>query len=87
MAVNVNVKGVIHFMDGTKIVLQWPRQAGADPATIAANVKKALESDRIAVEVTGHLLIIPVRNIKYIQVTPSPEKLPQGVIRGARVVE
>jgi len=81
------VEGVIHFMDGTKIVLKWPRQAGSDSVTVAANVKKALEAERIMAEVGGSLLVIPVRNIKYIQVTPSPQKLPKEVLRGAWVAE
>jgi hypothetical protein len=80
------VAGTIFFMDGTKVSLRWPRQAGNDPSTVAANVKKALEADRILAEVDGSLLLIPIRNIKYIQITPSPEKLPAGVLRGARIV-
>jgi type 1 glutamine amidotransferase len=81
------VEGVIHFMDGTRVVLKWPRQAGDDPVTVAANIKKALEAERIMAEVGGSLLVIPVRNIKYIQITPSPEKLPKEVLRGAWVEE
>ena len=38
-------------------------------------------------QVGGSLLVIPVRNIKYIQVTPSPEKLPKEVLRGAWVAD
>jgi hypothetical protein len=80
------VTGTIFFMDGSKVTLQWPRQAGTDPQAIASNVKKALEADRIVAEVGGSLLVIPVRNIKYIQITPPPEKLPAGVLRGAEIV-
>jgi hypothetical protein len=80
------VFGTIHFMDKTKMTLRWPRQAGADPIEIAATVKKALEADRIMAEVEGRLLIIPVRNIKYIEVSPAPPKLPRGVLLGAEVV-
>lgn len=80
------VFGTIHFMDKTKLTLRWPRQAGTDPIGIAATVKKALEADRIMAEVEGRLLIIPVRNIKYIEVSPAPPKLPRGVLLGAEVV-
>ena len=80
------VFGTIYFMDKTKLTLRWPRQAGNDPIEIAATVKKALESDRIMVEVEGRLIIIPVRNIKYIEVSPAPPKLPKGVLLGAEVV-
>ncbi len=79
------VTGTIHFMDGSKLSLEWPQQAGNDPSVIAVNVRKALETDRIMAEVDGNLLVIPVRNIKYIQITPAPQKLPTGVLRSAQV--
>jgi hypothetical protein len=73
-------------MDKTKLTLRWPRQAGNDPIEIASTIKKALESDRIMAEVEGRLLIIPVRNIKYIEISPAPPKLPKGVLLGAEVM-
>jgi hypothetical protein len=80
------VYGTIYFMDKTSLSLRWPRQAGSDHIEIAAMVKKALEADRIMAEVDGSLLIIPVRNIKYIKVSPAPPKLPKGVLLGAEIV-
>ena len=75
---------VIHFMDGSRIVLTYPKQAGTDAATIAANVRKAIDQDKLAVEVDGDLMVIPMRNIKYVHITPAPDVLPKGVL-GARV--
>jgi hypothetical protein len=80
------VTGTIHFMDGSKISLRWPRQAGTGSQIIALNVKRALEADRILVESDGTLLLIPLRNVKYIQITPSPKELPSGVLRGAQLL-
>lgn len=80
------VTGTIHFMDGSKIALRWPRQAGTGSQIIASNVKKALEADRMVVEINGDLLLIPLRNVKYIQLSPSPKELPVGVLRGAQIV-
>jgi hypothetical protein len=76
----------IHFMDKTKIVLRYPKQAGADTATIVANVKKALDADKLMVEVDDNLIVIPMRNVKYIQISPKPDALPSGVLRGAKLV-
>ena len=81
-----NVHAVIHFMDGTKMTLAWPRQTGDVPATVVSNVRKALEMDKLAVEVQGDLFVIPIRNVKYVQITPAPAKLPGEVIRGGEVV-
>jgi hypothetical protein len=80
------VYGTIYFMDKTKLVLRWPRQAGNDPIEIAATVRKALESDKIMAEVEGRLIIIPGRNVKYIEISPAPPILPKGVLLGAEMV-
>lgn len=82
----VEVTGTIFFMDGTKVSLKWPRQAGNDPSTIATNIKNALEADNLMLEVSDHLMVIPMRNVKYFQITPPPEKLPKGVLKGAHIV-
>jgi len=76
---------VIYFMDGTNIVIDYPKQAGDDPATIASTIKKALDTDKIVVEADGSLLVIPVNNIKYVSITPAPESLPAGILRHARL--
>jgi hypothetical protein len=78
---------VIRFMDGSKLSLRYPKQAGSDPTTIVANVRKALEADRLLAEVDGSLLFIPLANVKYVQVTPAPDVLPSTVLRKARLVE
>jgi hypothetical protein len=79
------VSMTVFFMDGTKASFRYPRQAGTDASTIAATVKKAIDSEKLVLEVDGNLLVIPMRNIKYVQVTPAPAHLPQGVLRNARV--
>ena len=78
---------VVRFMDGSKLTLRYPKQAGNDAATIVANVRKALEADRLLVEVDGNLLFIPLSNVKYLQVTPAPDVLPSTVLRNARLVD
>jgi hypothetical protein len=75
----------VFFLDGTSASFRYPRQAGADPATIAATVKKAIDSERLVLEVNGDLLVIPVRSVKYIQVSPAPDHLPGGILRHAEV--
>ena len=81
-----SVSLTVHFMDGTKVSFRYPRQAGSDPATIATTVKRALDADRLLLEVDSDLLVIPIRNIKYLQVSPAPAHLPSGVLRQARLL-
>jgi hypothetical protein len=78
---------IVRFMDGSKIAVRYPKQAGEDPTTIAANVRKALDADRLLLEVDGNLLFIPLSNVKYVQVTPAPDLLPSTVLRHARMVD
>lgn len=76
----------LFFNDGTNLKLSFPKQGGKDAATLAANVKKAIDADRLVFEVEGSLYIVQVRNLKYVQVSPAPEALPAGIIVGAQIV-
>jgi hypothetical protein len=78
---------VVRFVDGSKLALRYAKDASEDPATTAANVRKALEADRLLAEVDGSLLFIPMANVKYIRITPAPDVLPATVLRNARLVD
>jgi hypothetical protein len=73
---------IIHFMDGSKKLLEFPPQL-ADGDAAAARLKEALEARHLVIEAEGALVVIPFENVKYLQVYPAPKKLPAGVIRGA----
>jgi hypothetical protein len=75
-----------YFLDNSNMKLVWPRQGSKDPQVFANQVKKGLESDRFMAEVEGQLVIIPMRNVKYVVISPAPQTLPQGIIRKARIV-
>jgi hypothetical protein len=74
------------FNDGGKASFRYPRQAGTDPATIANTVKRAIDSEKLVLEVDGDLLVIPMKSVKYVQVSPAPSSLPAGVLRKARLM-
>jgi hypothetical protein len=76
---------IFTFLDNSKIKLSWPKQGSKDPQIFAGQLKKALEADRFVAEVEGQLMVIPMRNVKYMIVSPAPKALPQGVIRSARL--
>jgi hypothetical protein len=78
-------KATIHFMDGTKMALRYPRLRGKNSAGVAEQVRKAMEADKLALELKGTLLVIPLRNVKYVEITPAPDSLPSGVVRGAEL--
>ena len=73
------------FLDNSSLKIVWPKQGSKDPQVFASQVKKSLESEKFTANVDGQLMIIPMRNVKYVIVSPAPESLPLGVIRNARI--
>jgi hypothetical protein len=73
---------VIHFMDGSKKLLEFPKQL-ADDAAAASKIEDALKARHLVVEAEGALLVFPFDNIKYVQVSPAPKKLPGFAIKAA----
>ena len=85
-----DVNAVIHFIDGSKLKLGWPPQAGGEGEgewKVGRNVRKAFDADKIAVEVSGELLLIPMENVKYIHINPAPPKLPESVLKNGYIVK
>jgi hypothetical protein len=76
---------VIHFTDGSKMDLNFPKQVKHDDS-VSVRLEMMLEHPVLMVEADGALLMFPFSNIKYLQVYPSPSKLPDYVIKGAILV-
>jgi hypothetical protein len=81
-----SVQVTFFFVNGRKLSVEIPKQAGTEITTAMSNLKKVLESDRIMIEADGDLLVIPVANLTHFRVHPAPEAMPGGIIRGARVI-
>lgn len=77
------VTATIYFTDRTKLTLHWPQQVGTDAATISSKVRQALEAESLVAAVGDDLLIVPMRSVKYVYVSPAPPALPGNVILGA----
>jgi hypothetical protein len=78
------VRCTISFLDGTQLKLVWEKQKEAALRS-ASLIEKVLNSESFAVELEGRLVIVPIQNIRTMEVSPAPEKLPQMVVRGARL--
>jgi hypothetical protein len=74
---------IIHFVDGSKKLLEFPQQAADGDATMAARLREALEARHLVIEADGALVVIPFENIRYLQAYPAPKKLPSYAIKGA----
>lgn len=75
----------IHFTDSTKLSFEFPKQL-TNPLTMAQKLSDMLKGESLVIEADGVLLLIPLNNVKYIQSTPPPEKLPETVIKGATII-
>ena len=80
-----SVRMTVFFLDGTRASFVYPRQAGSDQSAIVNTVKKAIDAERLVLEVDGDLVVIPIRSVKYVQVSPAPPHLPAGILRRARM--
>ena len=75
---------MIFFTDGSDLALTFPKQEG-NPHLLAKRVQAALDSRQLAFEIDNELLVIPTNNIKYLQINPRPEMLPETVIVGGAI--
>lgn len=75
---------IIHFTDGSKMNLHFPKQVKSEE-TVSVRLEKILDKKTLLIEADGALLVFPFSNIKYLQVYPSPPKLMDYVIKGASV--
>ena len=71
----------IYFNDGTRLDVAAPPRSD-DAMTRLANLRNAMDVDKLMLEVDGQLLLVPLGNVKYIKISPAPPQLPDGVITG-----
>jgi hypothetical protein len=78
-----NERGMtIHFMDGAKLELSFPRQVKTDDA-VTLRLDKIVTHQGLLVEADSGLIMIPFGNIRYLEVHPAPGKLPDYAIKAA----
>ncbi len=74
---------IIHFNNGTKLEFSFPTQIRNSNAAVLEGMKKVLDSDKLAIEVEGRLIVIPWISIQHVDVSPVPPAVPFGVIKNA----
>jgi hypothetical protein len=76
----------IWFMDNTSFKYSFEPEGG-DMKEVMHRVSNALDADKLVLESKGDLFVIPISNIKYIQVSPAPEHLPEGIFRNVNITK
>ena len=73
----------IHFNDGSKISLDFPRQT-ENEAAAQLRFDDVLKNRYMLFEADGALLMIPFENVRYVQLYPAPKEISgHTYIRGA----
>jgi hypothetical protein len=79
------VTATFHFNDGSRLVLKWPKREDRDPATLASRLRQALDGNQLAFSVDGDLMIVPMRSVKYVHISPAPPVMPSLVVTDASI--
>jgi len=76
----------IHFNDGSKMSLDFPRQA-SNEADQRLKLDDVLKKRHLLFEADSTFMMVPFENVKYVQVYPAPPDVPgHTYIKGASVV-
>jgi hypothetical protein len=75
----------IHFADGSKMSLDFPKQA-ANEAAAFLKFDDVLKKRYMLFEADSTLLMVPFENVKYVQFYPAPADVPgHTYVKGATV--
>jgi hypothetical protein len=72
------------YMDGTEQQFEYVRPE--EVQSLSSRIQEALKLNQVLIEVDDRLLVIPMQNLKAIEISPVPQKLPNFVIRNARLI-
>jgi hypothetical protein len=64
----------IHFNDGSKLSLEFPKQT-PNEAAVMLKLDDVLKKRQMLFEADGALLMIPFDNVRYVQLYPAPKEI------------
>ena len=70
----------VTFNDGT-VQTYGITERQVDGLQMSSRVKTMMESSMVALELEDRLVMLPMHNIRMIEVSPAPNKLPDTVLR------
>ena len=79
---------IIHFNNGTKMGVSYPKQIKDSAGALMEAAKRILDSDKLVIQTDQQLVIVPWSSIKYLEAASVPAAaLPFGTIKGATIVD
>jgi len=77
----------IHFNNGTKLEIAFPVQIKNSQGALLEALKRILESDKLAIQAEGRLIVVPWASVKYVEASAVVgTALPFGTIKDARIL-
>ena len=74
----------VTYADGSEQKFEITQQK--EEFTLARHIDDMLKQNQLVLEIEDRVIVIPIQNIKRLEVTPAPSKLPGYAIRNARLV-
>ena len=76
----------INFVDGESIRFIYEPVRADEPSSIGRAIQELSQSNNLIFHVEEKLVIIPMNNVRSIEISPSPVNLPQSIIK-ARYID
>lgn len=76
---------IITFIDDKELKVAWERHEEAHHRA-GGLIDRVPQAQSVALELDGTLTIVPVNNVRILEVSPAPPALPNTVIKGARKI-
>ena len=71
----------INFIDGESMRFTYEAVNEDDVSSIGRAIQEMSQSNNIVFSLEGKLIVIPMNNVRSIEISPSPTNLPNSVIK------
>jgi hypothetical protein len=78
-------KMIVRYVDGQSNKIVFSQTVG--DLNALKRLEEAMQANCLLLEMEDRVLLIPIHQIKSIEVSPPPDKLPKYAIRGVSIVE
>ena len=78
----------IRFIDGTEETFEYAPAEGQEKYkySFVGLMKEALNANHLILEMAESVRIMPFQNIKSIEITPGPERVPEYAVKNVKIV-
>jgi hypothetical protein len=74
----------LHYIDGTEQKFEYDRTE--EVMTVWSRIQETMKLGQVIIELEDKVMIVPIQNLKTIEIFPKPEKLPNFAVRNGRMI-